>query len=86
MELTPMMQQYQATKAQHPGEILFFRLGDFYEMFFDDAKLVSEELGLTLTSRSGTPAAKMEDQVPDALKHERLEQLMAVQNDISPKD
>ncbi|MCI7541213.1 MAG: DNA mismatch repair protein MutS [Veillonellaceae bacterium] len=53
MELTPMMQQYQATKAQHPGEILFFRLGDFYEMFFDDAKLVSEELGLTLTSRSG---------------------------------
>lgn len=53
MELTPMMQQYQATKAQHPGEILFFRLGDFYEMFFDDARLVSEELGLTLTSRSG---------------------------------
>ena len=53
MELTPMMQQYQATKAQHPGEILFFRLGDFYEMFFDDARLVSDELGLTLTSRSG---------------------------------
>ena len=53
MELTPMMQQYQVTKAQHPGEILFFRLGDFYEMFFDDARLVSEELGLTLTSRSG---------------------------------
>ena len=53
MELTPMMQQYQATKAQHPGEILFFRLGDFYEMFFDDARLVAGELGLTLTSRSG---------------------------------
>ena len=53
MELTPMMQQYQQTKAEHPDEILFFRLGDFYEMFFDDAKLVSRELGLTLTSRSG---------------------------------
>ncbi|MBR1553318.1 MAG: DNA mismatch repair protein MutS [Schwartzia sp.] len=53
MELTPMMRQYQATKEQHPDEILFFRLGDFYEMFFDDAVLVSKELGLTLTSRSG---------------------------------
>ena len=53
MELTPMMQQYLETKNQHPDEILFFRLGDFYEMFFDDARLVSRELGLTLTSRSG---------------------------------
>ena len=52
-ELTPMMKQYQATKSQNPGAILFFRLGDFYEMFFDDARLVSKELGLTLTSRSG---------------------------------
>lgn len=53
MELTPMMRQYQATKELHPDAILFFRLGDFYEMFFDDAVLVSKELGLTLTSRSG---------------------------------
>ena len=53
MELTPMMQQYLATKEQHPDTILFFRLGDFYEMFFDDARIVSKELGLTLTSRSG---------------------------------
>lgn len=53
MELTPMMRQYLATKEQHPDEILFFRLGDFYEMFFDDAKLAARELGLTLTSRSG---------------------------------
>ncbi|MGP1407465.1 DNA mismatch repair protein MutS [Selenomonas sp.] len=53
MELTPMMQQYLETKNHHPDEILFFRLGDFYEMFFDDAKLVSRELGLTLTSRIG---------------------------------
>lgn len=53
MELTPMMQQYQATKQQHPEEILFFRLGDFYEMFFEDAEVAARELGLTLTSRSG---------------------------------
>ena len=56
MELTPMMQQYRATKEQHPDEILFFRLGDFYEMFFEDAKTASRELGLTLTSRSGDVA------------------------------
>ena len=53
MELTPMMQQYLATKDQYPDAILFFRLGDFYEMFFEDAKLASRELGLTLTSRNG---------------------------------
>ena len=53
MEMTPMMQQYRATKEQHPEEILFFRLGDFYEMFFEDARIASRELGLTLTSRSG---------------------------------
>ena len=53
MELTPMMQQYLATKEQEPDALLFFRLGDFYEMFFEDAKTVSRELGLTLTSRSG---------------------------------
>ncbi len=52
-ELTPMMKQYLETKEQNPDAILFFRLGDFYEMFFDDARLVSKELGLTLTSRSG---------------------------------
>ena len=48
-----MMQQYLAEKDRHPDEILFFRLGDFYEMFFEDAMLASKELGLTLTSRSG---------------------------------
>ena len=50
-EQTPMMQQYLQTKAQNPDCILFFRLGDFYEMFLDDAKLVSKELDLTLTTR-----------------------------------
>jgi DNA mismatch repair protein MutS len=50
-ELTPMMQQYFKIKEEHPDCLLFFRLGDFYEMFHDDARLGSEELGLTLTTR-----------------------------------
>ena len=50
--LTPMMRQYMETKEKYPGMILFFRLGDFYEMFFDDAELVSRELELTLTGKS----------------------------------
>ena len=49
--LSPMMQQYLQIKEQNPDAILFFRLGDFYEMFFDDAKLVSQELELTLTGK-----------------------------------
>ena len=50
-EITPMMQQYLDIKAQHPDSILFFRLGDFYEMFHEDAKLAARELDLTLTTR-----------------------------------
>ena len=50
-ELSPMMQQYFEIKKQHPDEILFYRLGDFYEMFFDDAITASRELELTLTGR-----------------------------------
>lgn len=49
--LSPMMQHYLATKQQHPDAVLFYRLGDFYEMFFDDAILVSRELELTLTGK-----------------------------------
>jgi len=49
--LSPMMQQYFEIKEQYPDTILFFRLGDFYEMFYDDAKLASRELELTLTGR-----------------------------------
>ena len=49
--LSPMMQQYLQIKAQNPDCILFFRLGDFYEMFFEDAQLVSKELELVLTGR-----------------------------------
>ncbi len=51
MPVTPMMQQYLNIKEQYPGTILFYRLGDFYEMFFEDAKLVSKELELTLTGK-----------------------------------
>ena len=54
-ELTPMMAQYRALKDQHPHAILLFRLGDFFEAFFEDAHVVSRELQLTLTSR---PVAK----------------------------
>ena len=50
-ELSPMMQQYFQIKKDYPGVILFFRLGDFYEMFFDDAKTASKELDLVLTGR-----------------------------------
>ncbi len=50
-DTTPMMQQYLDIKEQNPDSILFFRLGDFYEMFNEDAKVVSKELDLTLTTR-----------------------------------
>ena len=51
-ELTPMMKQYMETKAQYPDCILFYRLGDFYEMFFDDALTASRELEITLTGKN----------------------------------
>ena len=56
---TPLMQQYREIKARHPHTILFFRMGDFYEMFEDDAKLAARELGLTLTSRNNGGAAEV---------------------------
>jgi DNA mismatch repair protein MutS len=49
---TPMLRQYQEIKRQHPGTLLFFRLGDFYELFFDDAVIGSKELEITLTARN----------------------------------
>jgi DNA mismatch repair protein MutS len=58
MSHTPMMQQYLALKAEHPDKFLFFRMGDFYELFFDDAKRAAKMLDITLTQRgesSGTP-------------------------------
>jgi DNA mismatch repair protein MutS len=51
MALSPMMQQYVATKEKYPDALVFYRLGDFYEMFFEDAKIASRVLELTLTGR-----------------------------------
>ena len=64
-ELTPMMKQYLEIKRDNPDSILFFRLGDFYEMFADDARLASRELDLTLTSRDhGKHQKPAEEQIP----------------------
>ncbi len=63
-ELTPMMQQYYAVKEQNPDCLLFFRLGDFYEMFEDDARVASRELDLTLTSRDHGKDKAAEDKIP----------------------
>ncbi len=54
---TPLMQQYREIKARHQDAILFFRMGDFYEMFYDDAETASRAIGLTLTSRNNGGAA-----------------------------
>src|SRR3954453_2327498 len=50
--LSPAMRQYQQFKQQYPGYVLFFRMGDFYEMFWEDAKTAAKTLGVALTSRS----------------------------------
>jgi DNA mismatch repair protein MutS len=54
---TPLMQQYREIKARHQNALLFFRMGEFYEMFYDDAEIASRVLGLTLTSRNNGGAA-----------------------------
>jgi DNA mismatch repair protein MutS len=51
---TPMMQQYLSLKAEHPNDLLFYRMGDFYELFFEDAKKASQLLDVTLTARGKT--------------------------------
>ncbi len=56
---TPLMQQYREIKARHQDAILFFRMGDFYEMFYDDAETASRVLGLTLTARNNGGAAEV---------------------------
>src|SRR3954453_17453693 len=57
MSSTPLMQQYQDIKSRHQDAILFFRMGEFYEMFYDDAETASRVLGLTLTARNNGGAA-----------------------------
>lgn len=59
--MTPMMRQYLQLKEKYSDCLLFFRLGDFYEMFFDDAKTASRELELTLTGRD----CGLEERAPD---------------------
>ena len=58
-KLTPLLKQYFAIKNQHPERILFFRMGDFYELFGDDAVLASSILGIALTSRNHGDSGKM---------------------------
>ena len=75
---TPMMQQYFSMKNKYPDSILFFRLGDFYEMFFDDAKIAARTLDLALTSRNkgggekapmaGIPAKSSENYIADLIE------------------
>lgn len=59
MAYTPMIQQYLAIKEQHQDAFLFFRLGDFYEMFFEDALKASQLLEITLTARDGGDQGKI---------------------------
>src|SRR5690349_13270227 len=67
---TPMMQQYREAKARHPGMLLFFRNGDFYELFEDDAELGSRLLGITLTN--------LEKEIPMAcVPHHALDRYLA---------
>ena len=56
---TPLMRQFYAVKKQHPDKILFFRMGDFYEMFGDDAVKAAPILGINLTSRSHGPSERI---------------------------
>ena len=59
MASTPLMRQYAAAKQKYPDTLLFFRLGDFYELFYEDAKTAARELQITLTSRDKERAIPM---------------------------
>src|SRR5437868_11536885 len=69
--VTPMMEQYLEIKAAHPGLLLFYRMGDFYELFFEDAEIASKTIGIVLTKRGkhqgmdipmyGVPVERSED-------------------------
>src|SRR5438552_7921794 len=63
--LSPAMRQYQQFKSQYPGYVLFFRMGDFYEMFWEDARAAAKTLGVALTSRS-RGGIDAEDEIPMA--------------------
>ena len=63
-ELTPMMRQYMEVKEKNPDTLLFFRLGDFYEMFGQDARTASRELDLALTTRDKSKDKPDEERIP----------------------
>ncbi|MGK3994490.1 DNA mismatch repair protein MutS [Sorangium sp. So ce1024] len=78
-KLTPVMRQYEEAKALHPDAVLFFRMGDFYEMFNDDAVLVSRALNLTLTARNkGEPDEVPMAGVPHHAAHGYIARLLAL--------
>jgi DNA mismatch repair protein MutS len=78
-KLTPVMQQFADAKSEHPDAILFFRLGDFYEMFHDDAVLASQLLGITLTSRNKEdPKSEPMAGVPHHSAHNYIAKLLAL--------
>ena len=70
-----LLEQYHQAKTQHPDALLFFRLGDFYEMFYDDAAVGARELDIVLTSR---PHGKGRERIPlCGVPHHRLESYLA---------
>ena len=79
MELTPAMKQYQEMKKQNPDCILFFRIGDFYEVFFEDANICHNVLDLVLTSKNkssensipmaGIPHHSIDKYIPKLIQH-----------------
>ena len=69
---TPAMGQYRRFKQQHPECVLFFRLGDFYEMFYDDAELAQKTLGLALAQRNGVPMAGVPYHAVDRYLHQMI--------------
>jgi DNA mismatch repair protein MutS len=75
---TPMMRQYNEIKKQHKDTLLFFRMGDFYELFFEDAKLASKVLGITLTSRSKGESAVPMAGVPHHAAESYIRRLIKV--------
>ncbi|MEO0294881.1 MAG: DNA mismatch repair protein MutS, partial [candidate division WOR-3 bacterium] len=78
MELTPLLKQYHKIKKEYSKELLFFRMGDFYELFYEDAKIAAKELSITLTSKpfgknlrvplAGVPVKAAESYIKELLK------------------
>ncbi|HVY48638.1 MAG TPA: DNA mismatch repair protein MutS, partial [Minicystis sp.] len=83
-KLTPVMRQYREAKDAYPGAILFFRLGDFYEMFYEDAVLAAKALNLTLTSRNkGDPDEVPMAGVPHHAAHGYVAKLLALGHQVA---